>query len=76
MFNHVQLFATPQTVAFQAPLSLGFPRQEYWGELPFPRPRDLPNAGIKPVSLVSPDWQADSLPLAPETNVTCSVAHV
>ena len=41
---------TPWTVAHQAPLSLGFPRQEYWSELPFPSPGDLPNPGIKPAS--------------------------
>ena len=45
----------------QAPLSLGFPRQEYWSGLPFPFPGDLPNTGIK---LVSPAWQADSVPLS------------
>ena len=38
-----------------------FPRQEYWSELPFPIPGDLPNTGIKPASLASP-WQGDSLP--------------
>ena len=43
-------FATPQTVAHQAPLSLGFPRQEYWGGLPFPSPGDLPNPRIEPAS--------------------------
>ena len=37
-FSHVQLFATPQTAAHQAPLSMGFPRQEYWTGLPFPSP--------------------------------------
>ena len=42
---------TPQTVAHQAPLSMGFSRQEYWSGLPCPPPRDLPNAGIKPASL-------------------------
>ena len=42
--------ATTCTVACQAPLSLGFPRQEYWSGLPFPLPGDLPNAGIEPVS--------------------------
>ena len=42
------------TVALQAPLSMGFPRQEYWSGLPFPAPGDLPNPGIEPVSLVSP----------------------
>ena len=48
-------------VARQSPLPMGFPRQEYWSELPFPSPRDLPNPGIE---LVSPAWQADSLPLS------------
>ena len=46
----VQLFATPWTVAFQAPLSMRFPRQEYWSRLPFPLSGDLPNLGIKPAS--------------------------
>ena len=46
--------ATPLTVACQVPLSMGFPRQEYWSELPFPPPGDLPNPGIKPASLMSP----------------------
>ena len=49
--SHVQLSATPWTVACQAPLSMEFPRQEYWSGLPFPPPRDLPNPGIKPASL-------------------------
>ena len=43
-----QLFMTPGTVALQAPLSMGFPRQEYWSGLPIPTPGDLPNPGIKP----------------------------
>ena len=47
---HVRLFVTPWTVASQAPLSMGFPRQKYWSGLPFPSPGDLPNPGIKPVS--------------------------
>ena len=51
-------FATPWTVAHQAPLSMGFPRQEYWSGLPFPSPGDLPNPGIE---LGSPALQADSL---------------
>ena len=49
----VQLFATPWTVAFQAPPSLGFSRQEYWNGLPFPSPGDLPNPGIEPRSPAS-----------------------
>ena len=47
------LFATLWTVAHQAPLSMGFPKQEYWSGLPFPLPGDLPNPGIQPMSLVS-----------------------
>ena len=52
-FRHVQLFATPRTVAHQAPLSIGFSRQEYWSGLPFPSPGDLPESGIEPASLMS-----------------------
>ena len=47
----VRLLVTPWTVAPQAPLSMGSPRQEYWSRLPFPIAGDLPNPGIKPVSL-------------------------
>ena len=43
-------FRTPWTVAGQAPLSMGLPRQEYWSGLPFPFPGDLPDSGIKPTS--------------------------
>ena len=49
-FSYVCLFATPWTVAYQAPPSMGFSRQEYWSGLPFPSPRDLPNLGLKPRS--------------------------
>ena len=49
----------PWTVACQAPLSMGFSRQEYWSGLPFPSPGDLPDPGIKPGS---PALQADDLP--------------
>ena len=52
-FSHVGLFATPRTVAYQAPLSMGVSRQEYWSGLPCPPPGDLPNPGIKPESLIS-----------------------
>ena len=44
----VQLFATPWTVTCQVPLSMGFPRQEYWSGLPFLSPRDLPDPGVEP----------------------------
>ena len=52
-FSHVQLFAILWTVASQAPLSMGFSRQEYWSELPCPPSGGLPNPGIKPISLMS-----------------------
>ena len=52
-FTHVQFFATPQTVASKALLSVEFSRQEYWSGLSFPPPGDLPDPGIKPVSHIS-----------------------
>ena len=58
----VRLFAIPWTVAHQAPPSMGFSRQEYWGGLPFPSPGDLPNPGIEPRS---PAFQADTLTSEP-----------
>ena len=54
-FSCVQLLATLWTVAPQAPLFMGFSRQEHWSSLPGPPPGDLPNPGIKPVSLLSPE---------------------
>ena len=48
------LFATPWTVAHQAPLSMGFSKQEYWGGLPWPPSGNLPDPAIKPTSLMSP----------------------
>ena len=53
-FSRVGVFATLWTVAGQAPLSLGFSRQEYWSGLRFPAPGDLPDPGIEPASLMSP----------------------
>ena len=55
----------PWTVAYQAPPSMGFSRQECWSGLPFPSPGDLPNPGIKPGS---PTLQADALPSEPPGN--------
>ena len=60
--SRVRLFATPRTVAYQAPPSMGFSRQECWSGLPFPSPGDLPNPGIEPGS---PALQADALPSEP-----------
>ena len=51
-FGHVQLFATSGTVAPQAPLSVGFLRQEYWSGWPCPPPGDLPDLGIRPMSSI------------------------
>ena len=53
VLSHVQLLATPCTAAHQAPLSVGFSRQEYWSGLPFPPPGDLPDPQIKTASPVS-----------------------
>ena len=48
--SHVRLLVTPWTVACQAPLSMGFPRDAYWSGLSFPPPGDLPDPGVEPVS--------------------------
>ena len=50
LLSPIWLFSTPKAVTCQAPLSMGFPRQEYWSGLPFPSPRDIPNPGIEPGS--------------------------
>ena len=71
--SRVQLFATLWTVARQAPLSMGFSRQEHWSGLPCPPPEDLPSPGIKPTSFTSPvfagrfftsgaTWEAQNVP--------------
>ena len=79
--SHVRLFLTPWTVALQAPLSMGFSRQEYWSGLPFSSPGDLSNPGVEPSSpalqeILCLQWrlpagdslQADSLPSEPPGN--------
>ena len=63
-FSRVWLFPTPWIVAYQAPLSMGFSRQEYWSGLPCPPPGDLSNSGIKPMSIAAPALQADSILLS------------
>ena len=70
--SHVQLFATPWTVAYKAPPSLGFSRQEYWSGLPFPSPGDLPNPGIEPGS---PTLRADTLPSEPPGKLNPKEQH-
>ena len=62
VLSRVRLFATLWTVAYQAPLSMGFARQEYRSGLPFPPPGDLPNPGIEPGS---PALQTDALTSEP-----------
>ena len=64
-FSHVWLFVTPRAVADQAPLSIGFSRQEYWSGLPFPSLGYLPDPGTEHLSPASPMLQADSLPTEP-----------
>ena len=60
----------PHAIAHQAPLSMGFSRQEYWSELPFPSLEDVPNPGIEPRS---PALQADSLPFEPQGSPSCFI---
>ena len=60
--SRVRLLVTPWTVAYQAPPSMGFSRQECWNGLPFPSPGDLPGPGIEPGS---PALRADALPSEP-----------
>ena len=60
--SRVRLFASPWTVVYQAPPSMGFSRQEFWSGLPFPSPGDLPYPGIEPRS---PALQADALTTEP-----------
>ena len=70
LLSRVLLFATPWTVAYQAPPSMEFSRQEYWSGLPFPSAGDLPNAGIEPRS---PTLQADALPSQPPGSQTSAM---
>ena len=70
LLSRVRLFATPWTVGYNTPPSMGFSRQEYWSGLPFPSPEDLPNPGIESGS---PTLQADSLPSEPPGKVFISV---
>ena len=71
-FSRVQLFVIPWTTARQAPLSMGFSRQEYWSGLPCPPPGDLPDPGIKPTF---PVLLADSSPTEPPGAVTYIGTH-
>ena len=70
MLSRVLLFMTPWTVACQAPLSMGFSRQEDWSELPFPPPGDLPRPGIEPSS---PALAAGFFTTEPPGKLDCSL---
>ena len=74
--SHVQRFATPWTVARQAPLSMGFSRQERWSGLPFPPPGDLPDPGIESVTCLSPALQEDSLLLSHQGSPIFSIVYI
>ena len=71
--SRVQLFAVLWTVAHQAPLSMGFSRQEYWSGLPFPSPGDLPDPGIEPMS---PALQADAKTSEPPGEPAIAIAII
>ena len=71
--SHVRLFATPWTLAHQAPLSVGFSRQKYQSELPFPSPEDLPDPGVESGS---PALQAYSLPFELHLKSVCGFSFV
>ena len=68
-FSHVRIFETLWTAACQAPLSMGFSRQEYWSGLPFPPLGDLPNPGIESLSLASPALAGRFFTFAPPGNL-------
>ena len=76
VLSSIQLFATPWTIAHQSPLPIGFSRQEYWWNgLPFPTPGDLPNLGIKPISLPSLAFTGRFFSSTPGSSVQ-SLSHI
>ena len=75
-FNHVRLFEMPWTIARQAPLSMGFSRQEYGRGLPFASPGTLPDPGIAPVSLPSSSLAGGFFATAPPNIYMCVCVYV
>ena len=71
--SHVRLSVALWTVALQAPLSMRFPTQEYWSDLPFPTPVDLPNPAIEPMSLASPALAGRFFTTVPPGNYTINI---
>ena len=74
--SHIWVFATPWTVASQAPLSMGFSRQKYWSRLPFPPPGDLPNPEVKPRSPASPALAGGLFTTGPPANSSKSIYEI
>ena len=74
--SRVWLFVIPWTVAHQAPLSMGFPRQEYWRGLPFPPPGDLPNPGIELATLEVPALEGKFFTTEPPGNPLRSISKL
>ena len=70
LLSHAQLFATLWNIAHQAPLSMEFYRQKYWSGLPLLTPGDLPDLGIKPISLASPALSGGFFTIAPQKTST------
>ena len=70
MLSHVRIFCDPMFWAHQAPLSMGFSRQEYWSDLPFLSPGDLPGQGMNPCLLSLPHWQTDSYCWTTQENIS------
>ena len=75
-FSHVHLFATPWTVAHEAPLCMGFSRQEHWSRLPCPPPGDLSNPGIKPKSPTLQDSLLSEPPREPKNDGVDSLSFL
>ena len=76
--SHVWLFVTLWTIAHQAPLSMGLPRQEYWSGLPFPPPGDIPDPGIEPIApALAGEFFISVSPGKPDgdTTLECSESH-
>ena len=73
--SRVHLFATPWTIAHQAPLSMGFSRQEYWSRMPCPLPGDLPDPGIQPTTLNSPALACGLFTSSTTWEAPCMLSH-
>ena len=75
--SYVLLFAIPWTVAYQAPLSIEFSKQDYWNRLPFPPLENLPNPGIKPKFLTSPALAGGFFTTSPPgKSILCALTNV